>query len=110
MKHKILILDTDEMYICPEDENLLTAMVRIGRKGIPSGCHGGGCGVCKVEIVNGKCSYGVMSRQHVSKEEEKQGIVLACRAFPRSDVRLRVLGKMRKRFTKDPSPKKFGLV
>ncbi len=53
MKHRITILDTDERYDCGEEESLLHAMVRIGRKGIPSGCHGGGCGVCKVHITDG---------------------------------------------------------
>ena len=44
MKHRITILDTHETYDCGDDESLLGAMVKIGRKGIPSGCHGGGCG------------------------------------------------------------------
>ena len=37
-----------------------------------------------------------MSRAHVTEEEERKGFVLACRSFPSSDVRLAVVGKMRK--------------
>ncbi len=107
MKHTVTILDTDEQYVCDDEESLLHAMVRIGRKGIPSGCHGGGCGVCKIHVTDGSCRTIVMSREHISEEEERQGIVLACRAFPTSDVGLKVLGKMRKTVCKE---RKYGLV
>ncbi|MGB0747542.1 MAG: 2Fe-2S iron-sulfur cluster-binding protein [Magnetospiraceae bacterium] len=108
MKHTVTILDTNETYDCDAKENMLTAMVRIGRKGIPSGCHGGGCGVCKIHVKSGKYRAIVMSRQHVSIQEQNQDIVLACRCFPESDIELEVIGKMKKRFVSEP--RKFGLV
>ena len=107
MKHRITILDTHETYDCGGDESLLGAMVKIGRKGIPSGCHGGGCGVCKIHITAGSCRTITMSREHVSEEEEQQGIALSCRVFPTSDVSLKVLGNMRKSFCGE---RKYGLV
>lgn len=107
MPHRVTILDTNENYACDDDETLLHAMVRIGRKGIPSGCHGGGCGVCKVHVTTGTCRSLAMSRAHVSEEEEREGIALACRVFPTSDVGLRVLGKMR---AKVCGERKYGLV
>lgn len=94
--HTVTIEDTNETYRCDERISLLEGMETLRKKGIPVGCRGGGCGVCKIEIVEGSYSKRVMSRDHVSEEEEAQDIVLACRVKPTSDVRLRVLGKMKK--------------
>ena len=38
---------------CDEEQNVLAAMERLGRKGIPVGCRGGGCGVCRVQVTYG---------------------------------------------------------
>ena len=96
-QHRITIDDIDASYDCREDESLLAGMHRLDRRGIPVGCRGGGCGVCKVRILDGQYSKAVMSRAHVSSAEESEGCVLACRVFPGSDLRLRVLGKMQRR-------------
>ncbi len=96
MKHEVVIEDTDEGFQCDEKESVLAGMARLCRKGIPIGCRGGGCGVCKVQIISGSYMSCAMSRQHVSAEDESRGIVLACRIYPRSRLTLRVLGKMRK--------------
>lgn len=94
--YQVLIRDTGERYPCAAGVSLLKAMVALGRGGIPSGCHGGGCGVCKVRILEGAVRTGAMSRSRVSAEEERAGYVLACRAYPLSDVVLEVVGGMRK--------------
>ena len=94
MKHTVVIENTGERYQCAPDRNLLIAMEQLGRRGIPVGCRNGGCGVCKVKVIAGDISTCVMSRAHVSADEEAAGIVLACRAFPRSDLRLLALDKM----------------
>lgn len=90
------IVDTGESYPCRSHETLLQAMCRLGRAGIPVGCRGGGCGICKVMVVDGQTQAGRMSRAHVTRVEEAQGVVLACRAIPRTDLRIRILGKMHK--------------
>lgn len=94
--HKITLRETGESYVCASDRSLLKAMVALGRRGIPSGCHGGGCGVCKIRILEGSVRCEPMSRSHVSVEEEAAGYALACRAYPLSDVELEVVGGMRK--------------
>ena len=94
MKHFVDIENTGERYQCADDRNLLAAMEQLGRRGIPVGCRNGGCGVCKVKISSGEYTTRVMSRAHVSEVEEASGIVLACRAFPRSDLTLQALDKM----------------
>lgn len=58
---------------------------------IQIGCKGGGCGVCKSQIVTGSYSAKRMSKAHVSEEDLEQDIVLACRVIPESDLTLVVL-------------------
>jgi ferredoxin len=97
-RYRITIRDTGESYICREGQHLLKGMASMGKRGIPSGCHGGGCGVCLIRILAPKSAYRtqVMSRDHVSEEDEVQGIVLACRAYPLQDLEVEVIGKIRK--------------
>lgn len=94
--YNVVIEETGETFRCSPQESLLVGMERLGKKGIPVGCRGGGCGVCKVEIIAGTYLKRVMSRDYVSEEDEQAGRVLACRVRPTSDIRLRVLGKMSK--------------
>lgn len=82
MNYEVLIEDTGERYACSETESVLEGMVRLGRRGIPLGCRGGGCGVCKVQITAGEYRSRVMSRQHVSAAEQAADCVLACRVHP----------------------------
>lgn len=105
--YQVVIEDTGEEYRCPADRDLLRSMERLGRKGIPAGCRGGGCGICKVHVVSGSVRSKKMSRAHVSLEEETSGYVLACRSYPLSDVRLTVIGKIRKTLCREiarPTP------
>lgn len=95
-KFNVLIEDTGEQFPCSETRSLLQGMGALGRKGIPVGCHNGGCGVCKVAILSGDFATRVMSRAHISEEDEGLGHVLACRVKPRSDICLSVVGQMKK--------------
>ena len=92
----IKITNTGETYRCADYRNVLEGMEALGRKGIPVGCRNGGCGVCKVEIISGQYVSRVMSRDHVSEEDEANGRVLSCRIRPSSDLVLNVIGKMSK--------------
>ncbi|MBS1191299.1 MAG: ferredoxin [Rhodocyclaceae bacterium] len=94
--HTVTIEETGESYRCSPEETVLAGMERLGRRGIPVGCRGGGCGVCKVEVLSGTYLKRVMSREYVSEEDEREGRVLACRIRPTSDLRLRVIGKLQK--------------
>jgi ferredoxin len=95
-RYQVLIEDTGETYSCDHTRSLLSGMEVLGRKGIPAGCRNGGCGVCKVQITSGAWTAKVMSREHISEQEQAQGCVLACRAMPGSDLRLAVVGTMKK--------------
>ncbi|AOW14470.1 ferredoxin [Hydrogenophaga crassostreae] len=100
-KVSVHVAQTSEAYLCASTESLLQGMLRLGRKGIPAGCVNGGCGVCKVRILEGDIkALGPISRAHVSCDEERQGLTLACRVAPLTDVRLEVAGKLKKPFSK----------
>ncbi|MDM0027500.1 2Fe-2S iron-sulfur cluster-binding protein [Variovorax saccharolyticus] len=94
MPYRITITNTDESYTCAGEDNLLKAMEQLCRKGIPVGCRNGGCGVCKVRVLQGDCVMNKMSRAAVSEEEQRQGHALACRVQPRSDMQVEVVGRM----------------
>ena len=98
MSFTIRIEESDDVFPCQEDQNVLAAMERLGRKGIPVGCRGGGCGICRVQVL-GKARYRTlrMSRAQVSEADEQAGICLACKLIPQEDLSLRPLGVLRKR-------------
>ena len=80
---------TGESFLCHEDESLLAGMRRTGKGPIKIGCFGGGCGVCRVHILQGEYqAFKKMSREHVTEEDERQGIVLSCCVKPLSDITL----------------------
>lgn len=99
-KFIIVIEDTGEEFPCPAERNVLKAMEQLGRKGIPVGCRGGGCGVCRVQVIgDGLYRTGKMSREQVPVGDEENGICLACKLFPEGNLRLKVLGKWQKYFS-----------
>lgn len=93
-RYQVHIENTREAYGCAGSCTLLGGMEALSRKGIPVGCRGGGCGVCKVRIESGSVRTEKMSRDHVSVDEQACGFVLACRAYPTSDVRLSAVDKL----------------
>jgi ferredoxin len=94
MTYDVAIGNTRESYRCRDTQNLLAGMEALSRKGIPVGCRGGGCGICKVRIESGSVRTERMSRAAISADEEGDGLVLACRAYPRSDLRLSAVDKL----------------
>ncbi len=100
----VTVVDDGSAYRCTDTRTLLEGMEALGKKGIPVGCRGGGCGVCKVQILSGAYTKRVMSREHISEQEEADGFVLACRVRPTSEVHLRVIGKMKKNVCRAVEP------
>ena len=94
MEFEVRIENTGESFRCGERQNVLKAMEQLCRKGISVGCRNGGCGVCKVRVTGGRYAAQKMSRSCVTVEEEAQGVALACRIFPVSDIEVKVVGKM----------------
>lgn len=100
-KVTVHVVQTGEHYPCVTTESLLQGMLKLGRKGIPVGCVNGGCGVCKVRILEGEITpLGPVSRAHVSADEAARHYTLACRVAPATAVSLEVAGKFEKPFSK----------
>lgn len=85
-KYKVKDRKTDEYFECSHEQSLLVAMERTHPGLIKVGCRGGGCGACKIRILEGDYITKVMSKAQVSEQEQQLGYVLACRAYPRSDL------------------------
>ncbi|WP_434509656.1 2Fe-2S iron-sulfur cluster-binding protein [Desulfitobacterium sp. AusDCA] len=86
--HRVEQVDSEKSFICKETETLLAGMERAGVAMFPIGCRGGGCGICKVKIIEGEIEKETMSRTHVTLNEENDGIVLACRVRPKGNVKI----------------------
>ena len=72
-----------------EGGRLLHEMIAHHGTAISVGCRGGGCGVCRVRVIDGTYTTKRMSRRHVSEADETTGLVLACRTIPASDITVR---------------------
>ncbi|MCK2148070.1 2Fe-2S iron-sulfur cluster-binding protein [Marinobacter alexandrii] len=75
-----------DSFACDEGQSVLKAMEQRALKCVPVGCRGGGCGFCKIRVVDGDFECGKMSRAHVSPEAIEEGEVLACRVYPLTDL------------------------
>lgn len=67
-------------------ETVLEALSRSGY-GYRTGCTRGGCGICKVDLVDGAVEYtATVSDTVLSAAERDSGTCLTCRAVPVGDV------------------------
>jgi ferredoxin len=83
--------DTDIAFDCDEDVSVLEAMIHNGKGPVRHGCCGGGCGVCKAQIVSGDfLAFKPMSAAHVSEADKKNGLILLCCVQPRGDLHIAV--------------------
>lgn len=62
------------------------------------GCQRGGCGVCRVTLLQGKVSMQPYSRFALERDQWDAGAVLACRAEPDEDITVQMdsANKMRR--------------
>lgn len=93
-RKRVTLSETGEQFECRPDESVLAGLARTGKRGIPVGCRGGGCGVCKIHVVSGEYVRQKMSADHVDAIDLEHHCVLACRIAAASDLEIRVLGKM----------------
>ncbi len=94
MTYAISIKDSAQNFECADGDNVLQGMLCRGREGIPVGCRGGGCGVCKVRVLEGQYRTKTMSAACVNAEERSAGYALACKLFPESNLQLEVVGRI----------------
>jgi ferredoxin len=65
---------------------VLHEMIRRNIRAVPVGCRGGGCGVCRVRVLDGSYEALRMSAKHISAADAADGVVLACRIIPTTDL------------------------
>jgi ferredoxin len=88
--YTITVEGSGECFRAREDVTVLEAMEGMGGRCISVGCRFGGCGVCRIEVLEGSWTvHRPMSREHVSEEDERAGRVLACRIRATGDLRIR---------------------
>jgi ferredoxin len=69
-----------------EGEALLEGLFRAGYA-YRVGCKRGGCGVCKVDLVEGEVTYShTVADTVLTAQERAEGTCLSCRAVPDGDV------------------------
>ena len=81
--YEITVQSTGNTFPCRPDQSVLDAMVKAGLGPYHYGCYGGGCGVCKIQVLSG--SYHIfknMSRAQIPEGTEADA-VLACCIQPR---------------------------
>ncbi|MBL4802728.1 MAG: 2Fe-2S iron-sulfur cluster binding domain-containing protein [Emcibacter sp.] len=88
---QVRVEGSDKVITCRENEPLLIAMERQGYARIPVGCRKGGCGVCKIRVTTGEFEVGKMSVKHVSEKERNENFSLACKTFPKSDLKFSLI-------------------
>ena len=84
MSFKVRIASADRTIDVPTGETILDAALDAGI-GYPFGCQSGNCGACKSHLLKGEVSMEGYSEFALSDEEKDRGVILACRAEPRSD-------------------------
>lgn len=84
MKHRVFVLETGSAFEAAGDESLLDAATRQGVR-LPHECTFGGCGTCRIRLVQGSVAYEEMPMA-LSEEEAQAGFALACQARACSDL------------------------
>ncbi|MDQ0175622.1 2Fe-2S iron-sulfur cluster-binding protein [Bacillus chungangensis] len=80
----------NESFTCKEDESILGA-ARKKAVQIPYGCANGGCGMCKMRVVQGEYKIGRCSKGALADEERVNKYVLTCKTYPLSDLQLKLI-------------------
>jgi CDP-4-dehydro-6-deoxyglucose reductase len=82
----VTVAGTDVVVQAKGGEAILAALYRHGYA-YKIGCRRGGCGVCKVDLVEGEVSYPITVADTVlSADDRAAGTCLSCRAVPETDV------------------------
>ncbi|MCH4562916.1 2Fe-2S iron-sulfur cluster-binding protein [Halomonas sp. EGI 63088] len=91
MSHSVQIKTAGTAVTVEAGETVLDAALAAGIA-YPHSCQAGRCGACKSRLVDGEIEMLPQTRFSLSEEERDAGLVLACRALPRSDCTIAWLG------------------
>lgn len=81
-----ILVQPDNRTIESKEGNSILDIASQNGVNIKVGCKGGGCGICKIQVLEGEVERGITSRSVLSLEEIEQGYALSCKAEAKSDV------------------------
>lgn len=84
MAYRIHLIETHESFDVAADESLLEGALR-ANVALRHDCRLGGCGACRVKLVEGAVRYDE-SPLALTPEDERDGYALACQARPAGDL------------------------
>ena len=85
----ISIANTSTSFECTSDDTIVRAALRAGI-GIPYECNVGGCGTCKVELIEGRIDSAWPAAPALSERDRTKNRVLGCQAHPMEDCTIKV--------------------
>jgi CDP-4-dehydro-6-deoxyglucose reductase, E3 len=88
MTHRVFLLEAGRAFDAEPDEPLLEAAARQGVQ-LPHECTFGGCGTCRIKLLEGRVAYEEMPLA-LTEEEAQAGFALACQARACSDLTISV--------------------
>ena len=91
MPFTVKISNGDEI-IVDEGNTILESALDQGIN-FPHGCRTGNCGACKSKKISGEIEMSPFSEFALDENEEKQGLILACRSVPWSNCEIEILNE-----------------
>lgn len=84
MAYRVQLAETGQSFEIEADETVLAAALRAD-VALAHDCQLGGCGTCRVRLIDGTVHYAEPPLA-LTPEEESEGYALACQAVPTSDL------------------------
>jgi naphthalene 1,2-dioxygenase ferredoxin reductase component len=91
MTHRVSVPQRGIQLDVNDDETIVEAAMRLDVD-YPFSCHSGICGTCKSRLVSGDVALLDYSKFTLPDIERAAGIILACRAIPKSDCEVVPIG------------------
>ena len=88
MAYQVEVVETGVVFDVNPEERILEAAARQGIK-IYSDCQFGGCGTCRIKVVQGSVHYeDDFLPMSLSEEEHAEGFAAACQAFAAENIKI----------------------
>lgn len=101
--HRVRLDGTGAQFEQHGDDTILRAALRAGH-GIPYECNAGGCGSCRIQVVEGDVAHLWPDAPGLSDRDRRRGRLLACQTSARSDVTIAV--RTSPEYTAGPAPRR----
>lgn len=89
---KVISDDQNTQYNASRDDSLLSAALR-AEVAFPYECNSGGCGACKIEVLEGEVDELWPEAPGLSARERRKGRLLACQCKAKSDLRIKIINR-----------------